>query len=147
MRPNTRAVYGETIGNPLVNVLDIAAVATGGPRARRAAGHRQHGGQPLPVQPAATLVPTSWCTAPPSTSAATAPPWAAWWWKAASFLGLAADNGKFPEMVEPSRAYHGVKFYETFGDFGYTMKARMEVNRTFRRQPVTAECLADPARH
>lgn len=41
------------------------------------------------------------------------------------------DNGKFPEMVEPSRAYHGVKFYETFGDFGYTMKARMEVNRTF----------------
>jgi O-acetylhomoserine (thiol)-lyase len=34
-------------------------------------------------------------------------------------------------MVEPSRAYHGVKFYETFGDFGYTMKARMEVNRTF----------------
>jgi O-acetylhomoserine/O-acetylserine sulfhydrylase-like pyridoxal-dependent enzyme len=40
-------------------------------------------------------------------------------------------NGKFPEMVEPSRAYHGVKFYETFGDFGYTMKARMEVNRTF----------------
>src|SRR3989344_2763159 len=27
MRPNTRALYGETIGNPLVNVLDIAAVA------------------------------------------------------------------------------------------------------------------------
>jgi len=41
------------------------------------------------------------------------------------------DNGKFPDMVEPSRAYHGVKFYETFGDFGYTMKARMEVNRTY----------------
>jgi O-acetylhomoserine (thiol)-lyase len=34
-------------------------------------------------------------------------------------------------MLEPSKAYHGVKFYETFGDFGYTMKARMEVNRTF----------------
>jgi O-acetylhomoserine (thiol)-lyase len=34
-------------------------------------------------------------------------------------------------MLEPSRAYHGVKFYETFGDFGYTMKARLEVNRTF----------------
>ena len=44
---------------------------------------------------------------------------------------FAWDNGHFPEMVEPSRAYHGVKFYETFGDFGYTMKARMEVNRTF----------------
>jgi O-acetylhomoserine (thiol)-lyase len=32
-------------------------------------------------------------------------------------------------MVEPSRGYHGVKFWETFGDFAYTMKARMEVLR------------------
>jgi O-acetylhomoserine (thiol)-lyase len=40
-------------------------------------------------------------------------------------------NGNFPEMTEPSRGYHGVRFYETFGDFGYTMKARMEVVRTF----------------
>ena len=41
------------------------------------------------------------------------------------------DNGKFPGMTEPSRGYHGVRFYETFGDFGYTMKARMEIMRTF----------------
>jgi O-acetylhomoserine (thiol)-lyase len=40
------------------------------------------------------------------------------------------DNGKFPEMVEPSKGYHGVRFYETFGDFGFTMKARMEIART-----------------
>jgi len=40
------------------------------------------------------------------------------------------DNGRFPEMVEPSRGYHGVRFYETFGDFGFTMKARMETVRT-----------------
>ena len=45
--------------------------------------------------------------------------------------GSPLSKDKFPEMLEPSRAYHGVKFYETFGDFGYTMKARMEVNRTF----------------
>ena len=32
-------------------------------------------------------------------------------------------------MVAPSKGYHGVKFWETFGDFGYTMKARMEVVR------------------
>jgi O-acetylhomoserine (thiol)-lyase len=43
--------------------------------------------------------------------------------------GLAAQN--FPEMMAPSKAYHGVKFYETFGDFGYTMKARMEVMRVY----------------
>jgi len=34
-------------------------------------------------------------------------------------------------MTEPSRGYHGVRFYETFGDFGYTMRARMETLRTF----------------
>ena len=40
-------------------------------------------------------------------------------------------RGKFPGMHEPSRGYHGVRFYETFGDFGFTMKARMETLRTF----------------
>src|SRR5258708_3815098 len=45
-----------------------------------------------------------------------------------------ADEGirdKFPGMHEPSRGYHGVRFFETFGDFGYTMRARMETLRTF----------------
>ena len=41
------------------------------------------------------------------------------------------DNGKFPGMTEPSKAYHGVRFYETFGDFGYTMKARCEILRAY----------------
>ena len=40
------------------------------------------------------------------------------------------DNGKFPGMTEPSRGYHGVRFFETFGDFGYAMKCRMETLRT-----------------
>jgi O-acetylhomoserine (thiol)-lyase len=41
------------------------------------------------------------------------------------------DNGKFPGMNEPSKGYHGVRFFETFGDFGYTMRCRMETMRTF----------------
>lgn len=41
------------------------------------------------------------------------------------------DNGKFPSMTEPSEGYHGVRFFETFGDFGFTMKARCEILRTF----------------
>jgi len=32
-------------------------------------------------------------------------------------------------MTAPSRGYHGVTFWETFGDFAFTMKARMEVLR------------------
>jgi O-acetylhomoserine (thiol)-lyase len=41
------------------------------------------------------------------------------------------DNGKFPGMTEPSVGYHGVKFWETFGDFAFTMRARMENLRVF----------------
>jgi O-acetylhomoserine (thiol)-lyase len=40
------------------------------------------------------------------------------------------DNGRFPQMTEASRGYHGVRFLETFGDFAFTMKARMETMRT-----------------
>jgi len=45
--------------------------------------------------------------------------------------GFPWGNGKFPGMTTPSPGYHGVIFHETFGDFGYTMKARMEIMRTF----------------
>ena len=36
------------------------------------------------------------------------------------------DNGKFPGMTEPSPGYHNIKFFETFGDFAFSMKIRME---------------------
>ena len=36
------------------------------------------------------------------------------------------QNDKFPSLTEPSESYHGLTFYETFGDFGFTMKARAE---------------------
>ena len=36
------------------------------------------------------------------------------------------DNGNFPGMTEPSPGYHGIRFYETFGEYGYLMKARVE---------------------
>jgi O-acetylhomoserine (thiol)-lyase len=40
------------------------------------------------------------------------------------------DNGNFPGMTEPSQGYHGVRFFETFGNFGFTMRARFETLRT-----------------
>jgi O-acetylhomoserine (thiol)-lyase len=124
--PKTRAVYAETIGNPLNNVLDIDAVA--------AIAH--DAGVPLiidntfatpylcrPIEHGADIVVHS----------------------ATKFIGghgtsigglvvdsgkFPWDNGKFPMMTEPSRGYHGVRFFETFGDFGFIMKARMETLRT-----------------
>ena len=127
MQPNTRAVYGETIGNPLVNVLDIAAVA------QVAHDH----GVPLVID---NTVASPYLCRPFDNGADIVVHSATKYLggHGTTMAGMVVESGKFnwangnfPDMVEPSRAYHGVKFYETFGDFGYTMKARMEVNRTF----------------
>jgi len=42
-----------------------------------------------------------------------------------------AKSGKFPSLTGPEPAYHGLNFYETFGDFGFTMKARAVALRDF----------------
>ncbi len=122
----TRALYAETIGNPFNNILDIEAVAD----------IAKEAGIPLvvdntfaspylcrPIEFGADIVVHS----------------------ATKFIGghgttmggvvvesgkFPWDNGNFPAMVEPSKGYHGIRFYETFGDFGYTMKARCETLRT-----------------
>jgi O-acetylhomoserine (thiol)-lyase len=131
VRPNTRALYGETLGNPLVNVLDIEAVA------QVAHAH----GLPLVID---NTVPSPYLCNPFDFGADIVVHSATKYLggHGTTMAGVIVESGKFdwgselskdkfPEMLEPSRAYHGVKFYETFGDFGYTMKARMEVNRTF----------------
>lgn len=56
--------------------------------------------------------------------------------------GVIVESGKFdwtcsnggpgyPTMTEPDPAYHGLTFYETFGNFGFTMKARAVALRDF----------------
>jgi O-acetylhomoserine (thiol)-lyase len=40
-------------------------------------------------------------------------------------------SGKFPSLSHPEPAYHGLNFHETFGDFGFTMKARAVALRDF----------------
>ena len=42
-----------------------------------------------------------------------------------------AQNDKFPSMTAPDDAYHGLTFYETFGDFGFTMRIRAVALRDF----------------
>lgn len=122
----TRALYGEIVGNPNNNILDIEPIAA------IAAEH----GIPLvidntiaspylcrPIEFGADLVVHS----------------------ATKFIcghgtsmgGVVIESGKFdwgngnfPDMTDPSEGYHGIRFWETFGDFGYTMKARCETMRT-----------------
>jgi O-acetylhomoserine (thiol)-lyase len=39
------------------------------------------------------------------------------------------SNGRFPVVADPSPAYHGLRFHETFGTYGYLMKLRAETLR------------------
>ena len=41
------------------------------------------------------------------------------------------QGGRFPSLSEPEPAYHGLKFYENFGDFAFTTKARAVALRDF----------------
>lgn len=42
-----------------------------------------------------------------------------------------SQGGKFPSMTEPEPAYHGLRFYENFGDFAFTTKARTVALRDY----------------
>lgn len=125
--PETRAIYAETLGNPSLSVLDIAAVAD--------IAHAHD--LPLIVD---NTVPSPALCQPLSHGADIVVH------SATKYLGGHGTtlggvvvesgrfdwaNGKFPGMTEPSPGYHGVKFYETFGDFGFTMRCRMESLRVY----------------
>ena len=126
LTPRTKALYAETIGNPQLNVCDIVALA-----------EVAHGaGVPLvidstlaspflcrPIEHGADIVihsVTKYLGGHGTTMGGIVVESGKFPW----------DNGNFPQMTEPSRGYHGVRFFETFGDFGFTMKARMETMRT-----------------
>ena len=131
IRPNTRALFAETLGNPSLVVLDIAAVAE--------VAHTH--GLPLVVD---NTVPSPFLCNPIALGADIVVHSATKYLAGhGTTLGgvvvehgkprgaFAWNNGKFPGMTEPSPGYHGVKFYETFGDFGFTMRCRMESLRVF----------------
>ena len=127
MRPNTRAVFAESLGNPSLVVLDIAAIAD--------IAHAH--GVPLVID---NTVPSPMLCNPIKFGADivvhSATKYIAGHGTTLGGVVVESgnfpwDNGKFPGMTEPSPGYHGVKFYETFGDFGFTMRCRMESLRVF----------------
>jgi O-acetylhomoserine (thiol)-lyase len=42
-----------------------------------------------------------------------------------------SQGDRFPSLTEPEPAYHGLRFYENFGDFAFTTKARAVALRDF----------------
>jgi O-acetylhomoserine (thiol)-lyase len=122
LRPETKALFGETIGNPGGNVLDLAGLA------EIAHGH----GCPLIVD---STFATPYLCRPIEHGVDVVVH------SATKFLGghgtsiggIVVDggdfdwsNGRFPVVADPSPAYHGLAFHETFGMFGLLMKLRAE---------------------
>ena len=122
----TKALYGETVGNPNNNVLDIEAIAN---IARDA-------GVPLVIDN--TFASPYLCR--PMEFGADIVVHSATKFicgHGTSMGGIVIESGKFPwdnglhpDMTDPSEGYHGVRFFETFGDFAFTMKVRCETMRT-----------------
>ena len=125
--PRTKLLYGETIGNPRINVLDIEAVAKIAHEANIPLVIDNTFASPYlcrPIEHGADIVVHS----------------------ATKFIGghgtsiggVLVDSGKFPwdcgdfpQLLEPSKGYHGIRFHETFGDIAYIIKARVEGLRDF----------------
>ncbi|MBO67296.1 MAG: O-acetylhomoserine aminocarboxypropyltransferase [Acidiferrobacteraceae bacterium] len=122
----TKALYAEIIGNPLNNVLDISAVA----KIAHDAG--------LPLVIDSTFATPYLCRPIEHGADIVVHSITKWIGGHGTSIGGAIiesgtfpwDNGNFPSMTEPSKGYHGIRFFETFGSFGFTMKARMETLRT-----------------
>jgi O-acetylhomoserine (thiol)-lyase len=119
---NTKALFAETIGNPGGNVLDIEAVAG------IAHSHRT----PLIVD---NTFATPYLCRPIEWGADIVIH------SATKFIGghgtsiggvvveagtFDWSSGRFPVVADPSAAYHGLAFHETFGMYGYLMKLRAE---------------------
>lgn len=131
IRPNTKAVFGETIANPAMHVLDFAKFS------RLAHDHEI----PLfvdntfatpyfcqPFQHGADIVIHSTTKYLDGHAVATG--------------GVIIDggrfawnNGKFPQLAEPDETYHGIVYTETFGQAAYITKARVQLMRDLGATP------------
>ncbi|WP_226360703.1 bifunctional o-acetylhomoserine/o-acetylserine sulfhydrylase [Pseudonocardia sp. ICBG1142] len=127
IRPNTKALYGETLGNPRGNILDIAAVA----------GVAHSAGVPLIVD---NTVPTPYLVRPIEHGADIVVE------SLTKFLGghgtsvggIIVDSGKFdwvankdrfPGLTSPDPSYHGAVFTDAVGPIAYIIKARVQLLR------------------
>lgn len=131
IRPNTKAIFGETLANPALAVLDLERWAT--------VAHRN--GLPLIVD---NTFPTPYLCRPFEHGAdivihATTKYLDG---HAMSLGGCIVDggtfdwaaSGRFPEFTEPDPSYHGLIYTQAFGKAAYIVKARAQLMRDLGAQ-------------
>jgi O-acetylhomoserine (thiol)-lyase len=126
IKPNTKAIFAESIGNPKVDVLDIEAVA----------GVAREHKIPLIID---NTLPTPYLLRPFEWGANVVVHSATKFigGHGTSIGGLLVDggnfdwagSGKFPELTEPDPSYHGVRYVASFGNLAYIIKARVQLLR------------------
>lgn len=124
-KENTKAVYGETIGNPGLNILDFDKFAEVASELKVPFIVDNTVGTPYlcnPFEHGVNVVIHS------TTKYAEG--------HAQSVGGIVVDggnfdwdNGKFSEFTEPDPSYHGIKYVETFGNAAYITKLRVTLGR------------------
>lgn len=124
-RPNTKVLFGETFGNPELNVLDFDKIV-------RVAKEKD-----VPTIIDNTLATPYLCN--PITHGINIVTHSATKYidGQGSILGGIIvdggnynwDNGKFPALVEPDPTYHGLSYHKTFGNLAYIIKARVNILR------------------
>ncbi|MCD7891028.1 MAG: PLP-dependent transferase [Ruminococcus sp.] len=131
VKPNTKAVFGETIANPSLTVLDIAKFA-----------ELAHSNDiPLIVD---NTFPTPALCRPIEHGADIVIHSTSKYMDghAVQVGGVIVDagtfdwtNGKFPEFTEPDESYHGLIYTKSYGKVAYIVKARMQLMRDFGCYP------------
>lgn len=130
-KPNTKAMFGETIANPALTVLDIEKFA------KIAHAHNvplivdNTFATPIlcrPIEFGADIVIHSTSKYMDGHAVQTG--------------GVIVDsgnfdwaNGNFPEFTEPDESYHGISYVQTYGKSAYIVKARMQLMRDFGCYP------------
>lgn len=130
-KPNTKAVFGETLANPALAVLDIEKFA------RIAHSHDvpliidNTFATPIlckPIEYGADIVVHSTSKYMDG--------------HALQVGGVIVDsgkfnwaNGKFPDFTEPDESYHGIVYTRDMGESAYILKARMQLMRDFGAYP------------
>lgn len=130
-KPNTKAVFGETLANPALTVFDIEKFAK--------IAHENN--VPLIVD---NTFPTPVLCRPIEHGADIVIHSTSKYMDghAVQVGGVIVDsgkfnwaNGKFPEFTEPDESYHGIVYTETYGNAAYIVKARMQLMRDFGCYP------------
>lgn len=132
IQPNTKAVFGETIANPAVSVLDIEKFAKVAHKHNIPLIIDNTFATPIlckPIEFGADIVTHSTTKYMDG--------------HAVQGGGVIVDSGKFDwagsgkfhEMVEPDESYHGITYVGTYGKLAYILKARMQLMRDFGCYP------------